>query len=108
MEMIKAHKTINSKLHESGLPNVNYRISSDYGLVMTAKSENSISADIFGPTVNLCAKINKKTVSNTMIIGGDLHQIVKSFEEYKFECILEYHNGLKLHYPVYSIKPQTI
>jgi len=38
-----------------------------------------------------------------MVIGGDLYQIVKSFEGYRFESIFEYHNGLKLHYPVYSI-----
>lgn len=107
MKMIETQKMVNSKMREGGLPNVNYRISSDYGMVMTAKSENSSSEDIFGPTVNLCAKINKMTKPNTMIIGGDLHQIVKSFEEYRFEYISEYHNGLKLHYPVYSIKPQA-
>jgi len=108
MKMIDARDTVNSKMCEEGLPYVNYRISSDYGLVMTAKSENSFNEDIFGPTVNLCAKINKLAMPNTMVIGGDLHQIVKSFEEYRFESKSEYHNGLKIHYPVYSIKRYTI
>jgi len=108
MKMIDAYRTINSKMLERGLPNVSYRISSDYGLVMTAKSENSSTEDIFGPTVNLCAKINKMTLANTMVIGGDLYQIVKSFGEYTFRSISEYNNGLKVHYPVYLTSKHRI
>ncbi len=108
MKMIDAHSIVNSKMHKEGLPDVNYRISSDHGMIMTAKSANSFNEDIFGPTVNLCAKINLKAMPNTMVIGGDLYQIVKSFKEYRFESISEYHNGLKIHYPVYSIKRHTI
>ncbi|HXV38595.1 MAG TPA: adenylate/guanylate cyclase domain-containing protein [Nitrosopumilaceae archaeon] len=104
IKMIDANRIVNSKMSDEGLPYVNYRISSDYGLVMTAKSENSFNEDIFGPTVNLCVKINKLAMPNSMVIGGDLHQIVKSFEEYRFDVISEYNNGLKLHYPIYSIK----
>ncbi|HSB57200.1 MAG TPA: adenylate/guanylate cyclase domain-containing protein [Nitrosopumilaceae archaeon] len=103
MSMIDAHSMVNSKMSEEGLPVVNYRISSDYGLVMTAKSENSTSKDIFGPTINLCSKINSLALPNTMVIGGDLYQTVKSLADFRFTSISEYNNGLKLHYPVYSI-----
>ena len=103
MEMIGADRVVNAKMREGGLPYVNYRISSDHGVVMSANSANSFNADIFGPTVNLCSKLNKMAKPNTMVIGGDLYQIVKSFKEYRFESVLEYNNGLKLQYPVYSI-----
>lgn len=108
MDMIDAHNIINSRMYEKGLPKVNYRISSDHGMIMTAKSVNSFNEDIFGPTVNVCAKINSFAMPNTMVIGGDLYQIVKLFEEYQFEHISEYHNGLKFHYPVYSIKRNIV
>jgi len=104
MEMVDALGVVNAKMREGGLPSVNYRVSSDHGMVMSANSTNSFNADIFGPTVNLCSKLNKMTKPNTMVIGGDLYQIVKSFKEYRFESVLEYNNGLKLQYPVYSIK----
>ena len=104
MEMIDAHEVLNAKMREEGLPCVNFRISSDHGMVMSANSANSSNEDIFGPTVNLCAKINRYATPNTMVIGGDLYQIVKSFKEYRFESVLEYNNGLKVQYPVYSIR----
>jgi len=108
LKMIDAHDAVNSKMHQEGLPPVNYRISSDHGMIMTAKSANSFNEDIFGPTVNVCAKINSYAMPNTMVIGGDLYQIVKSIREYRFDSISEYHNGLKLHYPVYSIRRNTV
>lgn len=104
MRMIDAHNIVNSRMREEGLPPVNYRISSDHGMIMTAKSANSFNEDIFGPTVNVCVKINVMAKPNTMVIGGDLYQIVKSLKEYRFESISEYHNGLKLHYPIYIVK----
>jgi len=103
MEMIDAGRVVNAKMREGGLPSVNYRISSDHGMVMSANSASSFNGDIFGPTVNLCSRLNKMAKPNTMVIGGDLYQIVKSFKEYQFESILEYNNGLKVQYPVYSI-----
>ena len=108
MSMIDAHGIVNSKMRADGLPCVNYRISSDHGMIMTAKSSNSFNEDIFGPTVNLCSKINPCANPNSMVIGGDLYQIVRSFEQYRFESIFAYHNGLKVQYPVYSVKRHTI
>ena len=102
MKMIAARDTVNSKLRQRGLPHISYRISSDYGLVTLTK-RGDFTEDIFGPTVNICSRLNKMAKPNNMVIGGDLHQVVKSFEEYKFSLASEYQNGLKLQYPVYSI-----
>ena len=103
IKIIGHHRILNSLMLEIGLPNVNYRVSLDYGEVIITKPGNSSKDDIFGPTVNLCAKINKMAAPNTLVIGGDLYEIAKSFEGLRFESKSEYHNGLRLHYPVYSV-----
>jgi class 3 adenylate cyclase len=101
--MIESNIIINEKMRDEDLPLVNYRVSVDYGNVMIAKSLNSVTDDIFGSTVNLCAKINSKIVPNSIAIGGDLHQIVKNFVGYDFNLITSYSAGLKLDYPIYSV-----
>ncbi len=75
--MMLAHRAINAKLHEEGLPSLDYRISADYGLVQVARSRSSQSDDLFGSAVNLCAKINSKASANGMVIGNNLYQITK-------------------------------
>ncbi len=104
MAMIEAHGVINQKMREDGLPPVNYRISADYGSVVTAKTVTSANEDVFGATVNICAKINHIAIPNNMVIGGDLFEVVKSFDGYQFEPVAVYSSGFKLQYPVYSVK----
>jgi len=60
LTMIAVNLIINDKLQKEGkeLPPLCYRISADYGRVEVAKSLTSTNEDLFGPTVNLCAKIN--------------------------------------------------
>ena len=105
--MVDAHDTLDYKMRREGLPSVNYRISSDYGIIMTAKTKNSFNDDIFGPTVNICSKINLDARPNSMVIGGDLYQLVKSLGDYRFESMFGYHGGLKLTYPVYSVSKKV-
>ncbi len=69
LTMIAVNPIMNIKLKEKGLPNLSYRISADYGRVEVAKSLSSTSEDLFGPTVNLCSKINSKASPNQMVIG---------------------------------------
>lgn len=101
--MILCSKIINEKMLGLRLPSLNYRVSMDYGSVVLAKSALSICEDIFGSTVNLCAKINHSAKQNEMVIGNDLYQIVKSIEGYHFELVTGFKTGLKCQYPVYSI-----
>ncbi len=58
LAMIDANSTLNEELSKNGLPPINYRISANYGKVELATSSNSNSVDLFGPTVNICSKIN--------------------------------------------------
>jgi CheY-like chemotaxis protein/class 3 adenylate cyclase len=106
--MILARDIINAKLHSENLPSVSYRISADYGKVEVATSTSSKGReDLFGSTMNICAKINSMAEPNGIVIGGDLYQIVKSFsfidKYYQFrELRGGYSVGFNHKYPVYA------
>jgi class 3 adenylate cyclase len=70
--IIAAHEFINMRLEAEALPSVSYRISADYGRVEVATTVTSGREDLFGPTVNMCAKINSQAEPNGIVIGGDL------------------------------------
>ncbi|HKY10316.1 MAG TPA: response regulator [Nitrososphaera sp.] len=104
--IIAAHEFINIRLEAEALPPVNYRISADYGRVEVATTVTSGTKDLFGPTVNMCAKINSQAEPNGIVVGGDLHEIMKrfSFREYSFEGIEKKQLiGIRYSYPVYSV-----
>ena len=122
ISMIAADKVINMKLKEEGLPSMHYKISADYGRVEVARSLSSpYTDDLFGSTMNICAKINSMAPPTGMVIGGDLYSIVKKFSSsfsslfgrynnpgsgrYHFKKIGEYSisRGFKHQYPVYSV-----
>jgi len=110
LTMIAVHPIINTKLNEEGLPSLHYRISADYGRADVAKSLTSTSEDLFGPTVNICAKINSMATPNSMVIGDDLYEIVKrTFDKnYYFSKVGEYSiDDLSIQYPVYSISSKS-
>ena len=105
--MILARDIINAKLHSVNLPSVSYRISADYGRVEVATSTSSKGEDLFGSTMNICAKINSMAEANGIVIGGDLYRIIKSFSfvnnGYEFrELQGGYSIGFDNKYPVYT------
>lgn len=79
------HKFIATKLEERNLPSLDYRISSTYGTGRTAKSSTSTVDDIFGTTVNKCAKLNHSAKTNGIIIGRNFYKVVKDFKKYTFK-----------------------
>jgi len=103
--MINAVNDVNDLMKKENLPSVRYRLSLDYGNVMMANQVNSESIDIFGPSVNMCSKINRFTNPNSMVIGGDLFQLVKSNENYKFKQLEGYCSGMIADYPIYLVIP---
>jgi two-component system, OmpR family, response regulator ChvI len=100
---------------------MHYKISADYGRVEVARSVSSPDTDdLFGSTMNICAKINSMAPPTGMVIGSDLYSIVKKFSissslfdrrsitgssRYHFKKIGEYSisPGSKYQYPVYSV-----
>jgi CheY-like chemotaxis protein len=108
--MMAAFKVINSKMSQMQLPNVNYRISADYGSSVIARCANSQAYDLYGHTMNICAKINSKAPPNGMVIGDDLYEILSSFsspsffDDYSFKRIGEHLvDGLKQSYLLHSV-----
>lgn len=117
--MMAANKVINMKLKEERLPPMHYKISADYGRVEVARSLSSPDTDdLFGSTMNICAKINSMAPVNGMVIGSDLYYITKKFSsssslfgnsgnnsQYHFKKIGDYSvlASFKYQYPVYSV-----
>jgi len=103
LAMVYSCKDINKLMSEYGLPSVSYRVSSDYGSLTIAKSSSSTCEDIFGPTVNMCSKINSIAMPNSIVIGGDLYQIARHFSDYEFHSLVGYSAGVRLDYPIYAL-----
>jgi CheY-like chemotaxis protein len=102
--LIAARDIVNMKLHLEMLPSISYRVSADYGIVEIASSATSHAKDLFGSTMNICAKINSKAEPNGIVIGSELYRLMKSlsFQEYLFKEIEGYHVANRL-YPLYSL-----
>jgi two-component system response regulator ChvI len=110
--MLAAGNVINAKLTKENLAAVTYRISADYGKVEVAKLKTSQHEDLFGPTMNLCAKINSNAPANVMVIGGDLFLVLKSLSsspsfkqtDYRFKEVKGHSiTGFTHEYPAYSV-----
>ncbi|MGH9925862.1 MAG: response regulator [Nitrososphaeraceae archaeon] len=112
ISLLDLRSTVNSLYRREGIQPIGYRISADYGRLELAESRFSRDQDFFGPTMNLCAKINNKAPANSMVVGGDLHQVIKkqhSLEkEFQFEEISEFSIGLKHRYPIYLVIPMDL
>lgn len=102
-----AINVITAKLRQQYLPEMQYRISADYGKVEIATTKTSVQEDLFGSTINLCAKFNKLSAPGKILIGGDLYGILKSLpsvsKHYSFRPAGEYSVGIKYSYPLYNV-----
>lgn len=74
--LIQTRTSINKQMREKGLPEISYRISMSYGPVSVMLNEQGHIIDIFGATVNTCAKINKLARSNTIVVGEAMKKIL--------------------------------
>ena len=104
LSMVDMHHPLNERLRALKLPNIDYRISCDYGKVSFARSLGSTNDDIFGAPVNVCAKINPIAIPNSTIIGGDMYRIVRGIPDYQFKEIKPCSLGFMLDYPVYLVR----
>jgi class 3 adenylate cyclase len=105
LDIIEKRHHLNQKLEAERLPTISYRVSSDYGKVFVAVSSISSIDDIFGPTVNMCAKLNHIGKPNTFFIGNDLYLNAKNLNGFDFDEITESKLCiLKNPYPAYFVK----
>jgi hypothetical protein len=77
---------------------------------MARSATSPETEDLFGPTMNACAKINSMAPPNGMVIGSDIYYIAKKFsllenDYYQFKRIGEYSIAVsfKHRYPVYLV-----
>lgn len=105
---IEERSSINTALLENNLPTISYRVSIDYGKVERTQIKGFDKEDLFGSTVNFCSKINLYAPPNSIVIGNDLCQIMKSLKvistPYKLEEMKSYYCGAgKFSYPLYLL-----
>jgi class 3 adenylate cyclase len=101
--MVKANEFISEELKSKNLPKLNYRISSDFGNVVLMNTSVSPNVDLIGPPVNMCAKINHCASKNEFVIGGDIYQYVKHFNEFEYNEVKSCDGGFEYSYPVYKV-----
>jgi hypothetical protein len=110
MILTEAHAIINNLMLREALPYVDYRVSVDYGRLEVALTKTSVGDDFFGPTMNICAKINSKAPPNSLVVGGDLYEIIRYFPLHSDHHFNEVKKGdqntfgVSKTYPVFSVK----
>jgi CheY-like chemotaxis protein len=106
--MIGSHTSLNNKLLKESLPNINYRISMDYGEVEIAISSKTNDVDLFGTVVNECAKMNRLALPNGLIIGQNLYEkinnsyFIENFSINKINTKNDNVNGNKQDMPLFA------
>jgi class 3 adenylate cyclase len=103
LAMTESHQLFSEAVEMQGLPSLNYRVSSDFGKVVIMEPNSLAPMDIIGPPVNMCAKINHIAPKNGIIIGGDLYEMVKDLDYYRYKQAEGFSIGLKYTYPVYTV-----
>ena len=103
LEILNARSVLNFRLQSAGLPTVSYRVSADYGKHEIVKDSNGETVDLYSPTMCICSKINRLAPSNNMVIGGDLHEIVKSLSGLSIRSYGEYKVDEKRAYPIFIV-----
>jgi len=83
----ESHEEIARKLQKENLPVIDYRTSATFGMVRIARTSTSSVNDIFGATVNRCAKINRTAPANGLIIGEDFFENAKNLEDFTFKKV---------------------
>ena len=101
-EMMYSHEKLKELLANETLPQIDFRISFDYGNVTTLRNTDW-TLDLVGPTINTCAKINGHCPSNAMVVGSDLYEKTKNFKEYKFKNVGNFSVDLKHQYPIFLV-----
>jgi len=107
LAMCDSHEQLTDKLLDEFLPSINFRISFDYGQVMSVKTDDWV-LDLIGSTINVCSKINRGCSKNEMVIGDDLYKQVKNIKDYKFTKNGECELNLKHSYQIHSVKRKTV
>ncbi len=104
LNMIESHGELKKELNAENIDELDYKISATYGSVKVAESTTSKISDIFGPTVNRCFKINSLCPKNSIVVGINLYEILKDFDEYEFAQFCSIEMKKKYGYSIFEVK----
>lgn len=104
--MMEMHKELNQILKRYSLPQIDFRISFDYGNLTIMKTRNGL-VDLVGPTINTCSKINNLALINSTVIGRDFYDEIKNFHQYRFQNTGKFSIDLKQPYPIFTISKKN-
>ncbi|QLH03686.1 adenylate/guanylate cyclase domain-containing protein [Nitrosopumilus cobalaminigenes] len=104
LSMIEAHDELKKELNAENIDALDYKISATYGAVKVAESTTSKISDIFGPTVNRCFKINSLCPKNSIVVGINLYEILKDFDEYEFTQFCSIEMKKKYGYSIFEVR----
>ena len=104
LSMIDSHDELEKQLNANNMPALDYKISTTYGSVKVAQSTTSNISDIFGPTVNRCFKINSLCPRNSVVVGNNLYEILKNYDEYKFTKFTSNEMEEKYGYSIFEVQ----
>ncbi len=100
--LLTARKMINEKMRAKGLPEISYRVSESYGPVSAMLDADLHVADLFGATVNTCAKINKLARPDSLVIGEALRTLLD--DTFQAKKIADYRVSDALSFGVFEVK----
>ena len=103
LAMIDSHDFICDCAKDAHLPEIDYRITCDYGPVMIMKNYTNSSIDMIGTPMNISFKINRLAAKNQFVIGGDLYEVSKKFSDYNVIARGHYDGDQRFNYPVFSV-----
>jgi class 3 adenylate cyclase len=104
LNMIESRDELKKELNAKNIGELDYKISATYGPVKVAESTTSKISDIFGPTVNKCFKINSLCPKNSIVVGINLYEILRNFDEYEFTQFCSIEIKKKYGYSIFEVK----
>lgn len=104
LDVLHARRDINDRLKELELPTIDYRLSASFGPVSIIENEENDVDDLFGTTVNTCAKMNKLAAPNSLIIGSVLYEKVKATDLFKITPHKQFTLDEHLSYMTYLVE----
>jgi class 3 adenylate cyclase len=104
LAMIESHDDLKKELNAENIDALDYKISITYGAVKVAESTTSKISDIFGPTVNRCFKINSICPKNGIVVGDNMYEILKEFDEYEFTQFCSIEIKKKYDYSIFEVQ----
>lgn len=90
MSLIDYHDRLCERLEGGGLPRIDYRVSVTFGPVSVASVSTSEVNDVFGSTVNLCAKINSYAEPNGLVVGERMYGKAGGLDGFEFVNIRDF------------------